>query len=62
MNNKTIIWVIGIKIFLVIYTIIAWFINLFHFLNCDFESPYKEEFIKALGVFMPPVSAITVWF
>lgn len=41
---------------------ITWIVNLIQFIQCDFAEPYKEEVIKALGVFIPGVSGITVWF
>ena len=39
-----------------------WTWNLIKFLDCDFEADYKCEVIHATGVFVPPLSLITVWF
>ena len=54
--------VIHFQLAIVIAMIIAWFVNLVQFFMCDFESPFKEEIIHAFGIFMPPISVITVWF
>lgn len=51
-----------IQITLLLYMFISWIINAIQLFNCDFESPYKEEFIKTIGVFVFPLSRITVWF
>jgi len=52
---------IGITLFW-IYIVICWVVNVIKVLNCDFASPYKEEVIGLLGVVIPPLSGITVWF
>lgn len=44
-----------------LYLIISWIVNAFQFFTLDFEEPYKEEFIKAAGLLIPPLSGITVW-
>lgn len=44
------------------YFVIAWVVNLIKFINCDFEAPYKEEIIHAIGVFSGFGAGITVWF
>jgi hypothetical protein len=45
-----------------VYTGICWVINLIQFFNCDFASPYKDELIHGIGIFMFPIAGITVWF
>lgn len=45
-----------------IYLIISWIVNLVKFINCDFSSPYKDEIIHGLGIFIAPISMITCWF
>ena len=30
--------------------------------DCDFEANYKCEFIHGVGVVMPPLAFVTVWF
>ncbi|MDM1548734.1 hypothetical protein HX096_12810 [Empedobacter falsenii] len=45
-----------------IYLIVAWVVNLIKFINCDFASPYKDEIIHGLGIFIAPISMITCWF
>lgn len=44
------------------YLVISWFVNAYHFFCLDFEPSYRDEIIKALGLFIPPLSGITVWF
>lgn len=39
-----------------------WFVNVWKFTDCDFESNWKCEAIHGAGVFVPPLSWITVWF
>ena len=41
---------------------ISWIWNAAKLVSCDFESNYKCEIVHALGVFVPPLSPITVWF
>jgi len=45
-----------------VYWAVAWIVNLIKFIGCDFEAPYKEEVIHAIGVFFAVPSLITVWF
>lgn len=45
-----------------LYIGISWIVNAFAFFNCDFESSYKDEIIHGVGLFIPPLSGITVWF
>lgn len=33
--------------------------NIVHFVNCDFESPYKAEAIYGVGIAFPIMGAIT---
>ena len=54
----------GCSIFILVlwaYTIIAWGVNLVKLLKCDFEAPYKDEIIHAIGL-IPGASMITCWF
>lgn len=45
-----------------IYGVIAWIVNLFKFVTCDFDAPWKDEIIRAVGLFIPPCSMVTCWF
>ena len=45
-----------------VYGIISWVVNLIQFIGSDFASPYKDEIVHAIGVFIPPSAMITVWF
>ena len=47
---------------LVAPAIIGWSFNLYLLSGCDFASPYKAEVIRTVGVFIPPVGAITGYF
>jgi hypothetical protein len=51
----------GIWVFILMF-VAAWFINLFKLFACDFDSPYKDEVIHFIGLFVPPASIITAWF
>lgn len=55
---------LGAALYLSIWAffIITWFINAYQFFKCDFEPSYKEEIIKAVGIFIPPLNCVTVWF
>lgn len=39
-----------------------WIWNAVKFASCDFEGNYKCEAIHGVGVFVPPLSFVTVWF
>jgi hypothetical protein len=43
-----------------IYAIVAWFVNVFQLISCDFAPPYKQEFIHLIGL-IPGASIITCW-
>ncbi len=49
-------------IFFYVYLVISWLINAYQLLQLDFEPSYRDEVIKAVGLFMPPLSGVTVWF
>ncbi len=40
----------------------AWVWNGVKFVACDFGPDYRCEAIHASGVFVPPLSVVTVWF
>lgn len=44
------------------YFIIAWLVNLYNFFSCDFEPSYKEEIIRFMGIIIPPMAGVTVYF
>lgn len=45
-----------------VYLTVSWFVNAYQFFCLDFEPSYRDEIIKALGLFIPPLSDVTVWF
>ena len=54
----------GVVIVLVVLILAAlpWSINAYKFSRCDFEPNYKCEAIHGAGVFVPPLSLLTMWF
>ena len=40
----------------------AWCFNVAKLLDCDFETDYRCEVMHTIGVVLPPLSLITVWF
>ena len=38
----------------------GWCMNLYKLTQCDFQSPYKCEVIRAIGI-VPPVGAVAGW-
>lgn len=46
----------------IIYTAICWVINIIFLFQCDFDAPYKEEFVHGLGILFPPAAGLTVWY
>jgi len=52
----------GVSILIWLYFAICWVVNLFKFIACDFDAPYKEEIIHGIGVFTFFPAGITVWF
>jgi len=50
-----------ISISLWLFNIISYIVNVVKLIDCDFESPYKEEFIHAIGL-IPGLSMFTCWF
>lgn len=43
-----------------VYIFIAYCVNVYQLIQCDFEKPYKEEVVRALGLFTP-TCWVTVW-
>ena len=42
--------------------IISYIANLIMFFDCDFDAPMRDEVIHGIGVLVPILSPITVWF
>ena len=40
---------------------VAWIGNIVKLLDCDFDAPFKGEFIHAVGLFIPYAAVGTVW-
>jgi hypothetical protein len=43
------------------YFVICWIVNVVKLVNCDFEGPWKDEIIHAIGL-IGPAAGITAWF
>lgn len=62
-KNKTMKKNLSITIIVLFaYCIFSYIFNFVKFVRCDFEPSYKEEVIYALGVFVPPLNCLTVWY
>lgn len=48
------------KILLLIAGILmmGWFVNIIRFFQCDFDTPFKEEVVRGVGIFVPPVGGV----
>lgn len=63
-NKGCLMAILGGNLFILllhIAMIITWIINLIQLLRCDFQEPWREEIIHAIGL-IPYASLITVWF
>lgn len=58
-NNDT---TSGCAIIIWLFFAICWLINAVKLVKCDFDAPYKEEIIHAIGLLVPPASIVTAWF
>lgn len=52
--------IIVIELCIIIIVGTGWIKNVVKLSQCDFETPYKAEFIHIAGLF-PPIGAITGW-
>ena len=43
-----------------LFAFASWCTNLYKFVNCDFEAPYKAEALHGIGV-VTPISLVTAW-
>ena len=55
-------WLIVLALIAVVLGVGGWGMNIVKLCQCDFESPIKAEFIRAVGVFVPPIGAIVDYF
>lgn len=61
MNDNTGSGLLGLGLLVPVFTIGCWIVNIVKLVNCDFEAPYKQEIIHAIGL-IPGVSIVTCWF
>jgi uncharacterized BrkB/YihY/UPF0761 family membrane protein len=45
-----------------LFMVFTYINNIIDLFGCDFETPFKEEIIHLIGVFIPPASLITCWY
>ena len=50
--------IVGLALVVIIGT--GWVKNIVKLTDCDFESPYKTEVIRVIGI-LPPVGAVVGW-
>ena len=51
-----------LQVLLIVVFGTAWLANLYRFVKCDFEAPWKGEVIHAVGLVVPPAALVTMWF
>jgi hypothetical protein len=51
-----------ILVFVIVIGFGSWIWNAVKLASCDFESDYKCEGIHGVGLVIPPISVVTVWF
>jgi|TARA_R110000765_G_scaffold30165_2_gene71469 hypothetical protein len=47
-----------IQLLIVVILAFGWILNIIELLKCDFEPSYKEEVIRTVGVFVPPIGFV----
>ena len=63
MKNKKVFALIEMLIVIVIiWEIVTWIWSTVKLASCDFEPNYRCEVIHGIGVAVPPLSIVTVWF
>ncbi len=58
-KNKGVLSFVVFNYIIAFYMVICWIVNLIQFFSCDFESPYKKEIIKGIG--LTGFAFATVW-
>ena len=43
-----------------LFSACSWTVNLYKFVNCNFEAPYKAEVFHGAGL-VTPISLVTAW-
>jgi hypothetical protein len=61
MSNNSNNGIVGLGLLVPAFILTAWIVNIVKLVNCDFDAPYKQEIIHAIGL-IPGVSIITCWF
>ena len=49
-------------VMVLVFGLSAWVWNAVKLASCDFESNYRCEALHVIGLVVPPLSIITVWF
>ena len=55
---KTVIIVYSIYVLLAIFGLVGWIKNISKLIDCDFESSYKTEVLRTVGIVVAPMGAI----
>jgi hypothetical protein len=55
-------WIGGLAIAALLAFAVAWGVNAYKLSQCDFAADYKCEALHGVGLVVPPLSWITVWF
>lgn len=55
---KTIFSLLVIKTLLIVILSIGWVFNTVKFFKSDFESPYKTEVVRGIGIFIPVIGGV----
>jgi hypothetical protein len=50
------------SIIAVLCVVVSWAWNATKFFSCDFEESYKCEIVHGVGIVVPPLSLVAVWF
>lgn len=45
-------------ILITIVLMLGWFVNIIRFFQCDFDTPFREEVVRGVGIFVPPVGGV----
>jgi hypothetical protein len=58
---------VGVLAFLVMVmlglcSLFGWGLNIYKFASCDFESPYKAEIVRGIGIPFAPMGAVVGYF
>jgi hypothetical protein len=59
-NTSLSITVVLLMLLLTVFIGISWVVNVVKLVQCDFDSPYKEEAVRGIGL-IPIVAPFVAW-